>query len=343
MMSYVHGNLLDAEAEVLVNTVNCVGIMGKGLALQFRQAFPENFRQYAKACRAGEVQLGRVFVVPTDTLLGPRYIMNFPTKNHWKDNSRLQDIQTGLDDLVAQIQQLDIRSIAVPPLGCGNGGLDWDDVRPLIERAFADLSNVQVLLFAPEGAPTVETMRVGQAKKPLTTTRALFIKLLALYQLPGYRLSLLEVQKLAYFLQIAGEPLKLNYVKHKFGPYAHNLNHVLQRLEGSYIRGYGDGTQRAEIHVLPGAVDEAQAVIATSPETEQRLERVRCLIEGFETPYGMELLATVHWAAHEIQHRDVDLQPLIDVVHTWNQRKRERFKAPHIRVAWERLHKEGWV
>lgn len=146
MIELTHGNLLDAEADALVNTVNCVGVMGKGLALQFKQAFPENFRAYERACRAGEVKPGHMLTRPTGKLTGPKYIVNFPTKRHWKGNSRIEDIDAGLEALVEEIQRLEIKSIAVPPLGCGNGGLRWEDVRPRIEAALGQLPGVRVLL-----------------------------------------------------------------------------------------------------------------------------------------------------------------------------------------------------
>jgi O-acetyl-ADP-ribose deacetylase (regulator of RNase III) len=152
MIEKSRGNLLEAPAEALVNTVNTVGVMGKGIALQFRQAYPEMYRAYEKACKDGEVRLGEVQTFDLGGLAGsPRWLINFPTKGHWRAASRLADIETGLVDLVAKIRKLNIRSIAVPPLGCGNGGLDWKVVRPLIENAFADLPDVRVLLFEPAG------------------------------------------------------------------------------------------------------------------------------------------------------------------------------------------------
>ncbi len=124
MIEFRQGNLLEADADGLVNTVNCVGVMGKGIALQFKQAFPENLREYELACRRGDVQLGDMFVVRLGHLTCPRYIINFPTKNHWKARSRLDDIRRGLAALVAVVRDLGIESIAIPPLGCGNGGLN---------------------------------------------------------------------------------------------------------------------------------------------------------------------------------------------------------------------------
>jgi O-acetyl-ADP-ribose deacetylase (regulator of RNase III) len=149
MFEFKQGNLLEEKAEALVNTVNCVGVMGKGIALQFKQAYPENFRHYEKACKASEVQPGQMFTVATGSLLNPRYIINFPTKRHWRNNSKIEDIKSGLVALVQQVQRLDITSIAMPALGCGNGGLNWANVKPLIESAFAQLPDVQVIIFEP--------------------------------------------------------------------------------------------------------------------------------------------------------------------------------------------------
>jgi O-acetyl-ADP-ribose deacetylase (regulator of RNase III) len=143
------GDLLQADADALVNPVNTVGVMGKGLALQFKQAFPENYAAYAAACRRGEVQPGRMFITDTNTLAGPRCLINFPTKRDWRAKSRMEDISSGLLALVAEVRERGLRSLAIPPLGCGNGGLDWEKVRPLIESAFASLPDVQVLLFPP--------------------------------------------------------------------------------------------------------------------------------------------------------------------------------------------------
>jgi len=151
MLQIAQGNLLVAPVDALVNTVNTKGIMGKGIALQFKQAFPAMFRDYEKACKAGEVQLGKMHVFDLGGLAGgPHWIINFPTKGHWRERSRLTDIETGLEELVTTILRLGIRSIAIPPLGCGNGGLNWADVRPRIEAAFTYLPDVNVLLFEPE-------------------------------------------------------------------------------------------------------------------------------------------------------------------------------------------------
>ena len=149
MIRYTHGNLLEAPTEALINTVNEVGVMGKGIALMFREAFPENMRAYAAACQAGEVRVGRMFVTLNHDLIGPRWIINFPTKKHWRNPSKLEWVHEGLKDLVRVIREHRIRSVAIPPLGCGNGGLDWSQVRDEIEAALSEFDDVDILIFEP--------------------------------------------------------------------------------------------------------------------------------------------------------------------------------------------------
>ncbi|MGH2367720.1 MAG: type II toxin-antitoxin system antitoxin DNA ADP-ribosyl glycohydrolase DarG, partial [Chloroflexota bacterium] len=246
--------------------------------------------------------------------------------------------------LMEEVQRLGIRSVAMPPLGCGNGGLEWSAVEPLIRQAFEAAPEVEVLLFAPQGAPAPATMPVATERPGLTRARALLIELLKRYGEEGYRLAMLEVQKLAYFLQEAGEPLRLKFTKQQHGPYAENLHPVLQRLEGHYLRGYGDRSGREAIFVLAGASEAARAELAQAADAEARLERVSRLIEGFETPYGMELLATVHWVVvREDPRAAVDVERAVELAHTWNARKRQTFRPDHLRTAWERLRKQGWL
>jgi O-acetyl-ADP-ribose deacetylase (regulator of RNase III) len=345
MLKLKRGNLLDEKTEALVNTVNCVGVMGKGIALQFKQAFPENFKQYQKACKNDEVQPGRMFTVATDSLLNPKYIINFPTKRHWRHKSRLEDIKAGLTALVTEVKTLGIRSIAVPPLGCGNGGLDWAVVAPLIEAAFEPLPDIEVVLFEPAGAQKADAMKVATPKPRMTAARAALIRLLELYGLPGYRTSRIEIQKLAYFLKVAGEPAlqKLEYKRFHYGPYSHDLGHAIQRMEGHYLRGYGDGSDRAKIQVLPTGHQAAQTFLANKQDAHQHLEKVSRLIEGFETPYGMEMLATLHWVAQEDPEAAEDCQIAIQRVQAWSDRKKNLFKSRHLKVAWAHLKAEGWL
>ena len=347
MIELTKGNLLDAPAEALVNTVNTVGIMGKGIALQFKQAYPQMFRAYERDCKAGEVKLGKVEVFDLGGLAGgPRWIINFPTKGHWRTGSRMADIETGLQDLVTTIKRLHIRSIAVPPLGCGNGGLDWNEVRPRIESAFAELPEVCVLVFAPGGVPEASAMPNRTARPKMTMGQAALIALMDRY-LKGLLdpfVSLLEIHKLMYFLQAAGQPLRLQYEAQDFGPYAKNLRQVLIRLEKHYTQGYGDGKDNPTktIELLPGAVEEAETFLKDDAIIRQRMDRVVELIEGFEDPYGLELLSSVHWVMRENAEARESSESAAAAVHKWNPRKRRVMKKEHLLKAWQRLKEQSW-
>lgn len=343
MIKMTQGNLLEADAEALVNTVNCVGVMGKGIALKFKQAFPENFSLYASVCKEKRMLPGKMLVFETGSMVNPKYIINFPTKRHWKGKSKMEDIDTGLEDLVAQIKKYGIQSIAIPPLGAGLGGLNWAEVKPRIEKAFSELPDISVFLFEPKGAPPVEQMPVRTKRPKMTPGRALLIRLLDLYGHQGYRHSLREVQKLAYFLQAAGEPMRLQFTAHHLGPYADNLNHALQRMEGHFIRGYGDRSGNAEIRLMPSALEEAQIFLEGNSEAEHHLERVKALIEGFETPYGMELLSTIHWVVTHEPDSSRNLDKISERVASWNHRKKQLMKPKHIHKAYARIEQQGWI
>ena len=316
--------------------------MGKGIALQFKQAFPENFRQYHRACLNKSIKLGSMFIVPTG-IQRPKYIINFPTKQHWKEKSRLIDIESGLKSMVTEIKRLGIKSIAIPALGCGNGGLDWRAVEPLIQHAVSLLPNVAVQVYPPQQAPHPASIPIRTVKPTITRARAALLVLLNTYQIEGYKHSLLEIQKLAYFLQFAGEPLRLEFVADRFGPYAEKLNFVLQAIDGHFISGYGDRTRAAEIRLLPGSVDAARTFLAQFDDANQHVQRAATLIEGFETPYGVELLSTAHWVAKETPLAALDVEIAIASFRAWNSRKRDLFKPDHIKVAWSRLKNQGWI
>lgn len=347
MIEQADGNLLQADVDALVNTVNTVGVMGKGIALQFKRAFPTMFKDYAQAAKRHELALGSMHVWATGQMTGPRFVINFPTKGHWKSGSRLEDIERGLDDLVRIVRVEGIRSLAVPPLGCGNGGLDWAAVEPLIREKLGSLAGVRVLLFPPAGAPPAASMPTSTSRPPMTPSRAALVQLLAQYSRHALGdASLVEVQKLAYFLQSAGEPLRLHFVGHHYGPYADALRHVLTAMEGHYLAGFGDGStpvQQAEpLRLLPGAEVSAAAALEGQRATAEHLGRVLDLIEGFETPYGLELLATVHWVVE--QHvPNADVAEVIAAVRAWSRRKGRMFSPDHIERALAVLGERGWT
>jgi len=344
MIEFKMGDILAEDAEALVNTVNCVGIMGRGVALQFKQAFPENFKAYERACKEGHVEPGRMFVFDTGQLTQPRYIINFPTKRHWRGRSRIEDIETGLEALVAEIRWHGIRSIAIPPLGAGLGGLEWAEVRPRIERALRALPDVRVVVFEPQAAPAPD--RAAKARKipEMTPGRAALVGLIGRY-LSGLLdpfVTLPEVHKLMYFMQEAGEPLRLRYVAGTYGPYAENLRHVLQAIEGYYVSGYGDGgdTPDKTLQLVPGGMADARASLEAHPHSLARFEKVARLVEGFESPFGLELLATVHWIA--TREHPVSEEDLIARTYAWAERKRQ-FSSQQIRLARRVLTDRGWL
>lgn len=257
--------------------------------------------------------------------------------------SRIEDIESGLVALVDEVKRRGIKSIAIPPLGCGLGGLNWKDVRPLIERAFEVLPGVRTVVFEPNAAGPSDKMAKTKEVPKMTPGRAVLVSLFEKY-LAGLldpSISLLEVHKLMYFAQEAGEPLRLKYVKAPYGPYAENLRHVLTTIVGYMISGYGDGgdAPEKELELVPGAADDARAFLQENPATLNRFARVSKLVEGFESSFGMELLATVHWVMTREGARE---QGIISAIHDWNLRKRV-FTDNQIVLAAKRLSEEGWV
>ena len=344
MFEYKTGDILAEGAEALVNTVNCVGIMGRGVALQFKNAFPGNFKAYEQACKQHEVQPGRMFVYETGQLTNPRFIINFPTKRHWRGKSRMEDIDAGLAALAQEIRNRKIRSIAIPPLGSGLGGLEWAQVRPRIEQALAELADVHVIVFEPGGVPQARAAIFSRQVPSMTPGRAALVGLMDRY-LTGLLdpfVTLLEVHKLMYFMQQAGEPLKLRYQKAQFGPYAENLSHVLKAVEGYFVSGYADGgdSPNKQLTLVPGATKDAEVFLRDHPETRARFDRVAELVEGFETPFGLELLSTVHWLLE--QDSVSSTEDVIQKTHAWAPRK-QRFTPRQIALAVNVLRQKGWV
>lgn len=343
MLKFTTGDILQADAEALVNTVNCVGIMGRGVALQFKKRFPDNFKAYAAACKRGEVQPGRMFVHEMGSDTAPRYIVNFPTKRHWRGNSRIEDIEAGLDALRAFLRENRIKSVALPPLGSGLGRLDWQQVRTRIERTLGPVSDTQITVYEPNPAMAE---RPQKTTKPPTMTagRAALVGLVRRY-LSGLLdpfVTLLEVHKLMYFLQVAGEPLRLKFTQGLYGPYAENLRHVLRRVEGYYLTGFTDDgdSPSKDLQLVPGAVEDARKALKTMPATLERIQRVSDLVDGFETPFGLELLSTVLWIAQ--QKRTLTPAEIIAGVYAWNDRKLQ-FTERQIRLALRVLDEKGWL
>ena len=351
MITFTQGNLLAANSEAFVNTVNTVGVMGKGIALMFKEAFPENFLAYKKACARNEVEVGRMFVTERNQLIGPRWIINFPTKQHWRYPSKIEWIVAGLVDLERVIKERGIRTVALPPLGSGNGGLEWAIVRGKIEGALSALRDVDVTVYEP--TPKYLNVAKREGVQKLTPARALVAELVRRYWILGIECSLLEVQKLAYFLERMiddlgrDNPLDLKFEANKFGPYAPRLTHLLNALDGSYLHCDKRLSDASPLDVIwfDDAKKERVAVYLSSEEAKDyqpALEATSALISGFESPLGMELLATVDWLINR-EH----VAPTIEAIRTglerWpggntaGARKRKLFDERLIALALQRL------
>ena len=344
MITYKTGDILTEDVEAVVNTVNCVGIMGRGIALQFKNVFPENFKAYAAACKRELVQPGQMFIFETGELTNPKYVVNFPTKRHWRGKSRMEDIESGLVALASEIRDRRITSIAIPPLGCGLGGLNWSDVRSRIESTLGNINGLQIVVFEPDQVKTDARPNHSKAVPDMTPGRAALIGLMQRY-LNGLLdpfITLLEVHKLMYFMQAAGESLRLKYAKAPYGPYAENLRHVLKAVEGHLISGYSDGgdAPNKQLQLVPGAAEDANLFLKGNADTMARFDRVSRLVEGFETPFGLELLATVHWVMDQEKAKSDD--EVVARTYAWNERKRQ-FSSRQINIAINALVRNGWV
>ncbi len=337
------GDLLkQQDVDAIVNTVNCVGVMGKGIALQFKKKWPENFKAYAAACKQGDVKLGQMFTFELGALATPRYIINFPTKGHWRSASKLEDIESGLKSLVDNIQNKNIKSIAIPPLGSGLGGLSWIEVKKLIFAYLEPIDDLEVRLFEPNDSIKATQLDINTPKPKMTAGRAAILALLETYRSVNFGLSKIEVQKLAYFLQEAGENMKLQFQKDTYGPYADALRHALNTMDGHYIQGVGDGVVESEIRPIESALEDARQFLESSNETiNSRIQRVAELIEGYQSPYGVELLSTVHW----VNKNEGASNPneALRAIHEWNDRKKVLMTPLHVEAAWKRLEQTGWI
>lgn len=344
MIEYKKGNIFNEKVDAFVNTVNCVGVMGRGLALQFKNIFPDNFKAYASACKNKKVLPGSMFVYDIAAAVHPRFIINFPTKRHWKQKSNIKDIEDGLSDLARVITQKGITSIAIPPLGCGLGGLDWPTVRNAIEKRLANLEDVHIVLFEPEDVPMMGEMPRTNKVPAMTPGRAALISLMDRYQrgLLDPFVTPLDVHKLMYFLQAAGEPLHLIYRKASYGPYAENLHPVLNIMEGYYIYGYknGVGALRNHLVIMQNVKNEVDFVLNYHKNTQINLDRVFQLIDGFESSFGLELLSSVHWVMkYELPQ---SLKILIQKIYTWNKNKK-KFSERQIGLAVKVLRAQEWI
>lgn len=339
MIRYTKGDLLQSSAQALVNTVNTVGVMGKGIALQFKNAYPENFKVYHKACAEGKLTVGQMLVTEAKDLFGQtKYIINFPTKTTWRKPSEYIYIEQGLVALRQEIISRSITSIAIPPLGSKNGGLDWERVRPMIESALADLP-CDIIIYEP----TDQILdRLNAEKVKLTPARAMLLDVLCDMVSYGEFASEFAAEKIVYFFQRFGasDIFKLSFQRAYYGPYSGKVRHVLHYLNGSYIMGMVDLQKKPfdEFWILPETPDAVSEYLAL-PENavyQSQSQQVKEFLRGFYSNYSLELLATVDYILQTdtslSNWRNMDqqivLEKVIADISEWSARKEKMFNNP---------------
>lgn len=345
-MKYLKGNLLTAPTQALVNTVNTVGVMGKGIALQFKENFPVNFKVYAAACKNKQLHTGKLLVVKELTLDGEKIIINFPTKTDWYSKSKYEYIEEGLKDLVKVIEEYKIESIAIPPLGCGNGGLKWEKVKPMIEKYLGHLSAVEIQVFEPNEA-VKEILKQQEVKKEikLTAPSAMLLYAMFYYESLGENVSLFVANKLAYFLQRLGETSlnRLKFEAHHYGPYAVQVEHFLHSLNGKYIKGLEQMNVKAfePLELQYDRIKEVSEFVRNELSSEQvtRLKNFTKLIDGFQSTLSLEVLASVDFVKKE--NPGIKQSEIVSKIHNWSSRKRNLFQEKYITIAANHLQEYG--
>jgi len=336
MIKFITGNIFESKAEALINTVNTVGVMGKGIALQFKKEFSYNFKEYAKACKEGKIGIGKLFVTKDRNLdLGERIIINFPTKKHWKNPSEYSFIEEGLVDLKKVIEQYEIKSLAIPPLGAGNGGLHWSKVKEILIETLSDLS-IDIEIYEPN-ASIVEKMKKERVK--LTPARALMLYVLYDLVKHGQYVSEFSSEKVCYFLQEFGarEIFKLKYSPQYYGPYSAKVKYVLNTLNGSYIMGYSDMSKKPfdPLLLVADGYDEVVKTIEEDLQLKSIAEKTINFLRGYYSEFSLELLATIDYIMKTEKINDVE--SIQTKIMSWSERKASMFSNMHIQVGLKHL------
>lgn len=329
MIQFKQANLLESDAEAIVNTVNTVGVMGKGIALQFKNQYPNNYKLYATACKAKEVVVGKMFVTEETSLLGgKKIIINFPTKTDWRKPSEYSFIELGLQDLVKVIQERKIKSIAIPALGAGNGGLDWNRVKAIIENYLTNV-DCEVQIYQPN---TIIQEALKKERVKLTPARAMLLAMLFDLVKNGEFASEFTAEKIAYFLQRFGakDAFKLEFQPNFYGPYSGKVKHVLYYLNGSYISGYSSKDKKPfdELGLMLDAEKEVNEYLDAKENSDYKeiVEKTKAFLSGFYADFGLELLSTVDFIIADKKTKSIEeiSQHLID----WSNRKKTLFTNP---------------
>ncbi len=340
MLQFIIGDMLRAKADALVNTVNTVGVMGKGIALQFKEAFPRNNKIYIESCKRKELVPGKLLSVwDSNLLLGKKLIINFPTKTHWRQPSKYEYIESGLMALLNLIETENIKSIALPPLGCGNGGLEWSIVKPMIIKYLGQLP-LKILVFEPNAA-IKGILQKQEAKKDvkLTAARAQLMYALFAYESFGEYSSLFAANKLAYFLQRMGQPLKLQFQRNHYGPYAIGVEKVLYAMNGVYLKGLEQQEAKPfdALNLNYEKWYEVKEYVEKqlNPKEAERLNNLMHLINGFTSELSLEILSTTAYILDA--KPDLSFKQLMESISEWSIRKHKLFKEEYVRTAYNHL------
>jgi O-acetyl-ADP-ribose deacetylase (regulator of RNase III) len=341
MIHYTQGNILDSDAQALVNTVNTVDVMGKGIALQFKKAFPDNFKAYEKACRLKEIAVGKLFVTRDRNLhSGEKIIINFPTKKDWRRPSEYSYIEDGLDDFLRVIEKEGIQSVALPPLGAGNGGLEWEKVKRILERKLSAV-NIDIYVYEPTAAIR-EQLKKERVK--LTEARALLLYVLFDLVQNEEFVSEFSSEKVCYFLQKFGAAkyFRLHFEPKFYGPYSGKVRYVLNYLNGSYLMGYSDMSKKPfePLTLVADGYETVKSYMEANPELADIAARTTHFLNGFYSDYALELLSSIDFIISE--NRTFDKQIITQKLSEWNDRKRSRFCNPeHISFIVDYLQQNG--
>jgi O-acetyl-ADP-ribose deacetylase (regulator of RNase III)/uncharacterized protein YwgA len=359
MITVTKGDLFESKAQTLVNTVNCVGVMGKGIALGFRKRFPDMYDDYVQRCNAGEVRLGQPYLFRR---LVPPWILNFPTKDHWRSVARLSDIVAGLDYLADHYREWGIESLAVPPLGCGEGQLDWRVVGPTLYRKLFALE-IDVELYAPHDVPdeemTPEFLRKGDDDlasrsdsaprlPPAAVALAAIVRLIERepYHWPVGRTSF---QKIAYFATEAGIPTGLEYRRGSYGPFAEGLKRLETKMVNNGVLSEARRGSMFELHAGPTYRDAVERYRAQLEEWRPAIERVADLLLRVNTRRA-EVLASAHYTASQLNARSkVRAEPtpsegdVVREVLAWKVRRRPPLDETEVASAVRGLNLLGWI
>ncbi|MCX6270421.1 MAG: macro domain-containing protein [Bacteroidetes bacterium] len=343
MIKYLTGNILESDADALINTVNTVGVMGKGIALQFKKAYYNNYKAYVEACKKNEIEIGKLFIVKDSNLSsGEKYIINFPTKKDWRKPSEYSFIDAGLDDLIRVLKEYNIKSIAIPPLGAGNGGLEWEKVKKIIEHKLSNL-DVEIIVFEPT-QHIKEQLKKERVK--LTDARALLLYVLYDLVRNGEYVSEFSSEKVCYFLQRFGAKkyFNLDFSPNFYGPYSGKVRFVLNVLNGSYIMGYSDMNKKPfePLTLISDGYDMVKTHIESNSELYSIAKKATDFLTGFYSDFALELLSSIDFITTNLNSFEKEV--ISEQFENWSDRKRSMFSNPrYIDISVKQLQHADFV